>query len=303
MIKTAVLILFLLICSCLYAEEAKVPESDQQIDNFSLAGFGDKGKKTWELSGKSADIFDEVVKLKSVEGKLYGKEEDVNLTADKGDFNKTDGKVHLEDNVVITTSSGTQLTTDSLDWDRKNQLVTTNDVVNIERDGMVTSGTGAVGQMGLKKVSLEKDVKVDILPKDKEGKPPKPGERIIATCDGPLEVDYQSNIATFKNNVKVEREGSIIYCDRLDIYFIAGKKDDAKQQAEESKQEQPAPGLMGSKIDKLFARGNVKIVQGENVSYSDEATYNAIDKKIILSGKPKLLIYSSEGLNNAPTGN
>jgi len=36
-------------------------ESDQQINDFSLAGYAEKGKKSWDISGKSADIFNEVV--------------------------------------------------------------------------------------------------------------------------------------------------------------------------------------------------------------------------------------------------
>ena len=95
--------------------KAASSESDQQIGDFSLSGFGDKGKKSWDLAGKSADIFTEEVKLKDVDGNLYGKDENVNLTAKQGDFNKKDGKVHLEKDVVITTSGGARLTTDSMD--------------------------------------------------------------------------------------------------------------------------------------------------------------------------------------------
>ena len=50
-----------------------------------------------------------MVKLNDVIGNLYGKEEDIKLTADKGDFNKTNAKIHLEKNVVITTSKGARL--------------------------------------------------------------------------------------------------------------------------------------------------------------------------------------------------
>ncbi|MCX5714339.1 MAG: LPS export ABC transporter periplasmic protein LptC, partial [Candidatus Omnitrophica bacterium] len=85
-------------------------DSDQQISDFSLAGYGEKGKKSWDLNGKTADIFDDVVKLKDIKGNLFSEQEHVVLLADKGDFNKADGKVHLEDNVVITTSSGAKLT-------------------------------------------------------------------------------------------------------------------------------------------------------------------------------------------------
>src|SRR3989338_7971593 len=165
-------------------KDAVVQDSDLQISEFSLSGYGEKGAKAWDLAGKTADIFTDVVKLQSVIGNLYGKEEDIKLTADSGDFNKKDGKVHLEKNVVITTNTGTKLTTDSLDWDRRGQVVTTKDYVNIQRQNMVASGKGAVGQMGLKQVNLEKDVQVDILPEIKEGKVSDPKDKTIITCDG-----------------------------------------------------------------------------------------------------------------------
>lgn len=279
------------------AEEQVPQESDQQISEFSLASFGEKGKKAWDLSGKSADIFTDVVKLKEVIGNLYGEKEDIKLTADKGDFNKVDGKVHLEENVVITTSSGAKLTTDSLDWDRKNQLVVTKDLVNIERGNMVTTASGAMGEPNLKKVSLEKDVTVNINPAtDEKSQEPQAQKKIVITCDGPLEIDYGKNIATFKNNVKVDTQDILIQSDIMDVYFGRVGRD--------------TPGTagtdltaMGSKIEKIVARGNVKITRGENVSYSDEATYTALDKKITLSGTPKLIIYSSEGDMNASFGN
>ncbi|MFA5355786.1 MAG: LPS export ABC transporter periplasmic protein LptC [Candidatus Omnitrophota bacterium] len=274
--------------SSAFSQEQGIQESEQQIMDFSLASFGEKGKKSWDLSGKSADIYSDVVKLKDVVGNLYGKEEDIKLTADKGDFNKAEGKVHLEDNVVITTSTGSKLTTDSLDWDRKQQLVTTKDTVNIERGNMVTTASGARGEPSLKKVSLQKDVTVNINPdtgsKDKGVK-----NKIVITCDGSLEIDYDKNVATFTENVKVNTEDVLIDSDTMDVYF-GGTGQDSSNLAK-------ADSTMGSKIDRIVARGNVKITRGENISYSDEATYNAVDKKIILSGKPKLIIYSEEGID------
>ncbi len=275
-------------------------ESDQQINDFSLSGYGDKGKKSWDISGKSADIFTEEVKLKDVDGNLYGKDENVNLTAKTGDFNKKDGKVHLEKDVVITTSGGAKLTTDSMDWDRNKQLVTTEDRVNIAKDNIIITGTGAKGEPNLKKVALNKDIKVDINPKEK----PAVGaqdlgvkEKITVTCDGSLAVDYEKNIATFNKNVKVDKADSQIYSDSMVLYFSSGKES-AKGKADKT------AGLMGNnKIDKIVASGNVRIVRGENTSYSDEAVYSALDKKIILSGKPKLVFYSTEDLKNASFGN
>jgi LPS export ABC transporter protein LptC len=283
-------------------EHAFSQESGQQINDFSLAGYGEKGKKDWDISGTTADILNDVVKLHDVIGNLYDKEEDIHLTAEKGDFNKTSGSVHLQDNVVITTSTGARLTTESLDWDRKNQLVSTRDPVNIQKDNLLAAATGANGEPNLKKVALEKDVRVDILPVpanesgELDGKETDGNEKIVITCDGPMEIDYAKNVATFKNNVKVEREDSTIYSDLMDVYFIAGSVAGAEMP-------EGSPAMAGNKIDRIVARQNVKIVRGPNISYSDEAIYHAADKKITLNGRPKLVIYSGEGSNDAPFGN
>ena len=290
-----ILALIILIKPDLYAQ--KEQDSDQQIGDFSLVGYAEKGKKDWDISGKSADIFGDVVKLKEVVGNLYGEKEDIKLTAEKGDFDKAQGKVHLENNVIITTSAGARLTTDSLDWDRKMQLVSTKDVVNITRENMTTTAQGATAEPNLNKIKLEKDVRVDILPNPGKDPEKRDGNKIIITCDGPLEIDYAKNIATFKNKVKVDMQENVIYSDAMDIYFAS------------SDQQEPAPAsddqsaqLMGAKIEKIVARGNVKIVRGENVSYSEEAVYTALDKRIVLTGKPKLVIYSTEDIG-ASIGN
>lgn len=287
----------LLITSGLEARGQNIQESDQQISDFSLAGFGEKGKKTWDISGKSADIFTDIVKLKDIVSYLYKEEEQIKLTADKGDFDKGKGKVHLEDNVVITTSSGARLTTDSLDWDRKNQIVTTKDALKLERENMITTALGAKAEPNLNKVTLEKDVTVSINPAtaDSLSQAAEGNNKIIITCDGPVTIDYAKNIATFNKNVKVDRGDSQIYSDTMDIYFKVLDEDKTGNLKQTSK-------AMGGEIEKIIARGNVKVVRGQNISYSDEAVYDASTKKITLSGTPKLVIYSTEGLN-APSGN
>jgi LPS export ABC transporter protein LptC len=295
LLRRFILVIFgiFLITSILYAEVQNIQESDQQINDFSLSGYGEKAQKTWDLSAKTADIFDNNVKLKEIVGNLYGEKEDIKLTADKGDFDKQEGRVHLEQNVIVATSSGAKLTTDSLDWDRKNQIVSTKDMVNIERGNMITVAQGAVGEPNLNKITLDKDVTVNINPQAQQQEA-SDKNKIIITCDGPLEIDYEKKIATFKNNVKVDSKDSWIYSDTMDVYFIMSDKD--------NKETEGPPNAMGNKIDKIVARGNVKILRGENISYSDEAIYTASDKKIKLSGKPRLIIYSTEDFN-ASVGN
>ena len=274
-------------------------DSGQQINDFSLSGYGERGKKSWDVSGKTADILNDVIKMDKVVGNMYGVQDNIKLTSDRGEFNKAEGKVHLQDNVVVTTTSGAKLTTDSLDWDRKNEFVSTKDLVNIQKDNMTVVATGATGQTNLKKVALNKDVRLDInqAGKDKLA-PPDPKNKIIITCDGPLQIDYEKNLAVFENNVKVERPDSVIYSDRMEVYFITGNKSEVK----DKEGQKAAEPMSGGKIDKIVALGNVKVVRGENTSFSQKAVYSAVDQKLILSGRPKLVIYSTEGLN-APAGN
>jgi len=273
----------------LQAVPEKKEEPQQQLSDFSLVNYGEKGKKLWEIEGKSADILSDIVKLTDVVANVYGEEEKINLKADKGDFDRNQKRAHLENNVVITNTSGAKLTTESLDWDGQAEKVSTSDTVNIERQNMTAVGQGAEGEPNLKKFSLKKEITVQIKPEENPVKEKEAlKDRIVITCDGPLEVDYEKNIAVFKNNVSVDDGTMQLYSDVMDVFFLTAK--DTKSKTKDSV----------STIDKIVARGNVKIVRDENISYSQEATYLAKDKKIILSGRPKLVIYSTEDLNASP---
>lgn len=284
-------------------EEVANQEAEQKMMDFSLCGFNQKGAKSWEVKGNSADIFSDIVKLTTVNANVYGEEEKINLVADNGEYRKTDGKMHLENNVVITTQSGGKLTTNSLDWDRAVQKVTTDDLVNIEKENIKAVGKGLEGEPNLKKVFLKDNVTVQVEGQglnmkgqdkdnvkeavlDSAGKTDTKEvnkEPTVITCSGPLEIDYGNELAIFNNNVKVDqKEQGEMYSDKMEVYFDFTNK----------------------KILRIKSTGNVKIVKGENTSYSDEATYSAADKKMILTGRPRLVIYSEENLtNNAPTGN
>lgn len=262
-------------------------EPDQQMNDFSFQGLSQGGKKAWEVRGRSADIFSDIVKLTSVNADVYGEEENINLAGDKGTYDKSSGKIHLQDNVVITTSGGGKLTTNYLDWDRESKRVSTEDVVNIQRQNIKAVATGLEGDPNLKKISLKDDVTVEIQEALEETKSDDPllssKEPTIVTCDGPLEIDYEKEIAIFNNNVKVDqKEQGVMHADKMEAYFDFKVK----------------------KILRIKSIGNVKIIKDGNTSYSDEALYSAADKKMTLTGRPRLVINSKEKLiNDAPPGN
>ncbi len=277
-------------------DQVKTPE--QEITDFNLVGYGDKGKKSWQIEGKSADIFKEDVEIEDFEGQIFG-QEDVNLSADKGNLNKDSGSMRLEGNVVATTASGAKLTTESLDWDQKGQTITTNETVNIERDNMKAQSQGAKASTALNKFYLHKDVQVEIKPEGKQESIAIGKNRLIINCDGPLEVAYENNEAVFNNNVVATSDEGTIYCDKLTITFSLNDK---KEDDSEKNSKSDELGLFGAKsgnIDKVVAEGNVKIARGENVTFSDKAVYTSIDKKITLTGRPKLFLYT-EGDSLSP---
>lgn len=271
--KVFLVLAFFLINGLVAAEE----KSNQQFLEFNLAGYGQEGKKTWEVRGQSADIFENIVKLSNIVANVYG-EEDMTLTAQRGSMDKASGNMHLEKDVVATTKSGARLTTDSLDWQRNSDLITTPDKVTVEKENMTAVGTGAKAHPSLNQAQMERDVTVKI-----NTDPKKTGGGLTTiTCDGPLEIDYQNQLAVFNKNVKaVNEEQGTIYADRMKVYFDFKTK----------------------QLNKIVCKGNVKIEKGENTTYSDEAIYLAAEKKVTLLGRPKLILYSEGGGLNAPFGN
>jgi LPS export ABC transporter protein LptC len=273
-------------------------EGDQQIMDFKLAGYTQTGEKTWDVKGQSADIMNDDIALKQIQANSYSKEEQINLVADKGNFDKNQTKLHLQDNVVITTNAGAKLTTDSLDWSQNQDLISTKDKVNIDHEMFMAEAKGLEAKPNLNSASLMEQVEVTV--KDSKKKTD-PKNSTVITCDGPLEIDYDKGSAVFNKNVKATSPGQgDIYADKMTAFFRVGK---SKSTVVKSS----TPGFLGNKdatIEKIVAEGNVKILKDDNVVFSDEATYDAIQKKILLTGSPKLFIYTEKSENqDASFGN
>ncbi len=170
--------------------------ADQKVMSFSLSGYEKNGKKKWEVEGKSADIMTEVVNLTDVVAKAYGEETDMTIIADKGVFNRVSNDVHLEENVVVTSTDGTKMTTEALDWKNNEEKIYTDKPVKVTREGMDKKGAKAVTGI------------------DGFGITP-----TTITCDGPMEIDYGKNSAEFNKNVKVVDERGQMLCDTATAYY------------------------------------------------------------------------------------
>lgn len=262
----AILILFFIIGCSLSSDKAATSDIgseedvNQKIMVFSISGTT-KGKKKWSIEGESADVLSSnVVKLKSITGKCYLEDNIITITADEGKFNRESNSVQLSGNVITKTENGVTLKTEHLNWNVEKEYIWTDDFVEVTRDKIKITGDGASGYSTLEEVKLDKNIKINIEPS------------AVITCDGPLQIDYNKGIAYLDSNVKVINEGGKLIAEKAKVYF--DKKD--------------------QRIIKVVAIGNVKIKKNNDITFSHRATYFVDDMKVILTGKPKLLVYSSK---------
>lgn len=234
-----------------------------RVYSFSFSKYTTAGDKEIEIEGDSADVFTRNVVLKNVIAKAYAEESPVTITADMGDIDKATSKVRLEKNVVATTENGTRLLTEALDIFPSKKMLDTSVQAEVKRDNINIEGMGAQGDSRLKKVRFKKNVTVVVKNPESESKTP-----TVITCDGPLVVNYDENIARFNKNVVAEDERGKIQADTMDVYY---NKDTRR-------------------VSKIVAVGNVVIDNPDgNQTFSDNVIYLAEEGRIILGGDAEAL--------------
>ena len=238
--------------------------SQQRIEDFYLSNYKDNGSKEWEVKGKEAIVSEKYVDITDMEGTSFQEKDVIDIEADKARLDKENMDVYLEDNVKIRSKQGIKMNTDFLDWKQSANLVTTdNDVEVIKENSLRVQAKGLRGDTELKNVSFLKEVNADMFDN---------GEVINIICDGPLEIDYNDGKAVFNNNVVVDNVQGKMFSKKATIYF------DAKAKS----------------IIKMVAEGDVKIIKDDNVSFSDRAIYTEETGKMILEGRPRLVIFPKD---------
>jgi len=270
--------------------QPKVAEKPtHKVYSFTFTKYTTDGQRELEIEGDSADIFSSVVNLSNVIAKAHAEESPVTITADNGVFDKATSKVHLKKNVVATTDTGARLLSPSLDIDPPAKTLETEDEAQVKKDNIDVVGTGAKGDSGLKQVQFRKNVTVVIQGQDDENplemidgvkqtgisKTQKSSKTVI-TCDGPLDIDYENNIAHFhKNVVAVDARGKLS-ADLMDVYYNKTKK----------------------RVHKIVATGNVSIENPDgNTTYSDNVIYLAEEGRVILGGDPEAAYFADSQLD------
>ena len=256
------------LCSitCRADEATGTSASSQQLQGFNLNGYSNTGEKAWDVNGTKADISDTNIQITNVDANFYGSQQ-ANLTADHGTIDKTNGNVHLQDNVVITSMDrGTQMFTNVLDWNRNKDLVSTQDPVKIVDEQGVVTGQGMSAHPNLKKAQINKNVKAKMHTQPKG----EPDDQIITvTSDGPMQMNQTTMYAVFNIHViAVEPStGRELHCDKMEIWFNQATK----------------------KIKKAICTGHAKAIQGADISFADKMIYDGETQLLTMIGRPKII--------------
>ena len=252
-------------------------DPEQKFQGFNLEGYKDDGEKAWEVSGDTANIIGSQIELTNVNADVYDNEK-INVVADTGIINQDSGNMQLSQDVVITSPKGGQVITDTLNWNRNEDLITTDDDIMISDEGLMITGTGLKAHPNMQNAEIKKDVTVMI---DAERDQEKESQKVIITSDGTMVINQAESFAVFNDNVVAVQGDQTLKADKMEIYF------DAKN----------------STINKIICIGNVEVVQGENLTYAQRAEYNAAEQKLILTGRPKLILLMEGGGGIATFGN
>jgi LPS export ABC transporter protein LptC len=156
--------------------ERKASESMEKIPMVSTGGADmrlekirfveDKqGQKTWELEANSVQQYQDqnIMVLEDVKVTFYSKEgQTFILTGKKGKVDQDSKDVELVGDVVLTSSDGYQLKTNSISYRHSEKLIRSSDPVSIEGEQIRLTGIGMLVNMKAKTFKILSQVKTHL---------------------------------------------------------------------------------------------------------------------------------------------
>jgi lipopolysaccharide export system protein LptA len=122
-------------------------------------------------------------------------------------------------------------------------------------------------------------------------KKPGPGEEApLRITAARLEADQQAGVIIFTGQVKAVHGDATLYADQLRIYLLAKPESPkgAAKPPQEKAEQSPLGDLGAEKIDRIVAKGNVRLVQEDRVATGDEAIYYKNRDEVVLLGNPQV---------------
>ena len=167
------LIVFIAVSSCNSSNTAKSNESNttavkkekkreepkQELEGITLQETTGK-KVVWELKAKKVSLSNLERVLEDITFKHFGENREILLTSKTGSISSDNKNLRLEGDVRLSSSDGIRFTTNSLDWDGKDETLSTNDFIKLQREDVTITGNGLVANPDLKTVEIKDKVKV-----------------------------------------------------------------------------------------------------------------------------------------------
>jgi lipopolysaccharide export system protein LptA len=112
------------------------------------------------------------------------------------------------------------------------------------------------------------------------------GQPIVIKSNS-LEFDHQRKMVTFSGNVEAKREDWTIQCQKMIVYYEEKGKEPSQKESMKEEKGKDLPQKESTKIDKIIAKGDVRITRaGGGLATAEEATYYWDDERVVLTGKP-----------------
>jgi LPS export ABC transporter protein LptC len=144
-------------------ESADLPE--QQVMEFSLTETVG-GDKSWTLFADRAEVFDNkgFSKVFGVRILFYGPDGDTSsvLTSERGRVSEGSRDLQAFGNVLLESSEGMTLETESLRWDNQNSKIWSSEFVTVKSANKVLTGYGFESDPDLKNFQIHSQVKISV---------------------------------------------------------------------------------------------------------------------------------------------
>lgn len=153
---------------------------DQEVTDFVLTET-DAGRPQWTLYAKWAATYTarNVVVAREVRVDFYDEKgaRSSELTAREGEIQQLTRDMTARGNVVLTTVEGTRMTTEELHFGNREQLITSNRLVRVEREGDALEGVGFSSDPDLKHFEFRSRVNATVRSKSGALIEPREGPR------------------------------------------------------------------------------------------------------------------------------
>lgn len=153
--------LFIIVCKSKPAQQTSENLPSQIITGFTLYESS-SGQKQYRLYAEKAFVYEDANKIMVNKPFIIFYNEDGSvsstLNAQRGRVNTQSSDLFAQDSVFVQTSDSTILRTDSLVWNNRGRIITTDAWVKIETNQGLIEGQGLISDAALKKIEIKSSV-------------------------------------------------------------------------------------------------------------------------------------------------